>query len=182
MGPHPGDITSSAKSLNASTTRTFMSQSGLRRERLLVSLKRYLRVVGFPPHDEPTRASEVVVDAITRNHPSFRDKQGMEEAPGLSWVREQLEEGRVRLFRDKADAEEWLKQPAWPSPLGNISKVKADGSIKNRPVQDQRRNGVSSWVTLPERQVLPRPLESRGRSGQTPVGNWAERGGLDSCS
>ena len=37
--------------------------------------------------------------------------------------------------------------------------MKPDGSVKHRPIQDQRRNGVNSRVVLPERQVLPRPMD-----------------------
>ena len=43
--------------------------------------------------------------------------------------------------------------------MGNIAKAKPDGTVKHRPIQDQRRNGVNDWVVLPERQVLPRPLD-----------------------
>ena len=43
--------------------------------------------------------------------------------------------------------------------MGNISKTKPDGSIKHRLIQDLKRNHVNKAVVLPERQVLPRPID-----------------------
>ena len=70
-----------------------------------------------------------------------------------------MEAGRARLFADLVTAEKWLGQKVWPAPLGNIAKWRPDGSVKHRPIQDQRRNCVSKLVILPECQLLPRPLD-----------------------
>ena len=47
----------------------------------------------------------------------------------------------------------------YPAPLGNVTKLKADGQLKHRIIQDLRANSVNLSVRLPERQVLPRPID-----------------------
>ena len=46
-----------------------------------------------------------------------------------------------------------------PSSLGNVTKAKPDGSLKHRVIQDLRANSVNLAVRVPERQVLPRPID-----------------------
>ena len=113
----------------------------------------------FPPSEAQDDVDFIDYAPVLHNHPSFLETQGVAEPPGRAWIQEQLEAGRVRLFEDKLSAEKWLGQQAWPSPLGNVKKLKADGTVKHRPVQDQRRSGVNQLVVLPERQILPRPLD-----------------------
>ena len=113
----------------------------------------------FPAAADSYNGAEGEADDVYKNHPSFWITQGIEDPPGLAWIKDQVEAGRVRLFTNRSTAEHWLGQKSWPAPLGTISKLKPDGSLKHRPVQDQRRNGVNAWVNLPERQVLPRPID-----------------------
>ena len=94
------------------------------------------------------------------NHGSFRKTYGSDaEAAGLSLVRRSVEDGFGELFADRAAAELALGGPVFPAPLGTVSKTKPDGSWKHRLIQDLRANQVNSAVVLPERLVLPRPLE-----------------------
>ena len=45
------------------------------------------------------------------------------------------------------------------SPLGNLSKIKPDGSLKHRIIQDLRRGGANLLAGMFERIVLPRPTD-----------------------
>ena len=94
------------------------------------------------------------------NHPSFRAEfPGDSEAAGLSLVRESVAAGFAEVFRDRAAAADALGGPVLPAPLGTVSKTRDDGSWKHRLIQDLRRNGVNTAVDLPERLVLPRPID-----------------------
>ena len=94
-----------------------------------------------------------------RNHPSFSEKFGRDRPPGMDLLEEYLEEGFAELYEDIEMAERALGTKLHPAPLGTIGKEKPDGSWKFRVIQDQRRNDVNAAVRLPERQVLPRPLD-----------------------
>ena len=94
------------------------------------------------------------------NHPSFRAEfPGDAEAAGLSLVRESVAQGFAELYADRSAAAAALGGPVFPAPLGTVSKTKDDGSWKHRLIQDLRRNGVNTAVGLPERLVLPRPVD-----------------------
>ena len=93
------------------------------------------------------------------NHPSFDKLHDEAEAPGVTTVRGFLDAGFGRLFADVADASKHCGVEIHPAPMGNITKELADGSLKHRPIQDLRRNGVNDAVKVPERQVLPRPID-----------------------
>jgi hypothetical protein len=70
-----------------------------------------------------------------------------------------LNAGFGLLFLDRAAAEEHLNAKVHPAPMGNIAKLKPDGSWKHRLIQDLRRKSVNDAVSLPEMQVLPRPID-----------------------
>ena len=94
------------------------------------------------------------------NHPSFRAEfPGDAEAAGLNLIRESVAAGFAEVFQDRAAAAEALGGPVFPAPLGTVSKTRDDGSWKHRLIQDLRRNGVNTAVDLPERLVLPRPID-----------------------
>ena len=93
------------------------------------------------------------------NHPSFLEPHGLGTAPGLTLVQEHVDDGFGLLLRDRQHAEKMCGARVFPAPLGNITKPKEDGTLKHRLIQDLRRNGVNASVELPERQVLPRPID-----------------------
>ena len=70
-----------------------------------------------------------------------------------------LDAGFGQLFADAAAASAYFGTTVHPAPMGNITKALPDGSLKHRPIQDLRRNGVNDAVRVPERQVLPRPID-----------------------
>ena len=77
----------------------------------------------------------------------------------LEQLQAQVDAGFALLFTDAAAAERYLGGRVHPAPLGNVSKVKPDGTRKHRVIQDLRANRVNDSVTLPERQVLPRGVD-----------------------
>ena len=94
------------------------------------------------------------------NHPSFRMAfPGDLEAAGLALLRQSVAQGFAEVFVDRAAASAALGGEVLPAPLGCVSKPKADGSWKHRLIQDLRMNAVNSAVALPERLVLPRPVD-----------------------
>ena len=99
-----------------------------------------------------------MLDRCGRNHPSFDELHGEAVSPAVSLVEEHLNNGHARLFADQASAEQWLGCEVFPAPMGNVTKVKGD-KVKHRLIQDLRRNHVNRAVALPERQVLPRPID-----------------------
>ena len=99
------------------------------------------------------------MEVMRTNHPSFADHHGESKSPGVALLEDQVNKGFALLFSDQPAAEAFLGGKAHPAPLGNIAKAKADGSMKYRLIQDQRRNWVNSAVEMPERQVLPRPID-----------------------
>ena len=94
------------------------------------------------------------------NHGSFRATFDDDpEAAGLTLVRQAVSAGFAEVFEDRAAAASALGGQVLPAPLGTVSKARADGSWKHRLIQDLRINGVNSAVGLPERLVLPRPID-----------------------
>ena len=63
------------------------------------------------------------------------------------------------MYESREAAAEALGGQVYPAPLGTISKMREDGSSKHRLIQDLRANDVNRAVALPERQVLPRPVD-----------------------
>jgi len=96
---------------------------------------------------------------IESNHPSFFDLHGEKTAPGIAIIQAYVDKGFGHLFADQDAAEAYLGCKVFPAPLGNITKTRQDGSLKHRVIQDLRANSVNRVVRLPERQVLPRPID-----------------------
>ena len=115
----------------------------------------------FPSQDPDAEISLdelAALDKCNRNHPSFDELHGEDVSPAVTLVTEHLDSGFARLFKDQADAEDWVGQKVFPAPMGNVTKVK-DDKVKHRLIQDLRKNNVNRAVSLPERQVLPRPID-----------------------
>ena len=87
------------------------------------------------------------------NHPSYKETGAAQEL-----IEEHLNAGFGLLFWDRQSAECYLGERIAPAPLGCISKVREDGTVKHRGIQDLRRNAVNDAAALPERQVLPTPF------------------------
>ena len=92
------------------------------------------------------------------NHKSFKEIVDGGQ-PAMEELTELVDAGFARLCKDLDDAEAWLGKRPVVSPLGNVTKEKADGSIKNRLIQDFRASSVNLASTVSERQVLPRFLD-----------------------
>ena len=67
-----------------------------------------------------------------------------------------VNEGHALVFASREAAAAWLGTDLVPSPLGDVVKLKADGSYKHRLIQDLKASCVNSASKVPERQVLPR--------------------------
>ena len=94
------------------------------------------------------------------NHGSFRAEFGDDpESAGLALVRHAVAAGFGEVFADRQSAATALGGPVLPAPLGTVSKERATGGWKHRLIQDLRVNGVNAAVGLPERLVLPRPVD-----------------------
>ena len=107
---------------------------------------------------------------ITRgNHPNFDDRHGEDTAPAVQLVQDHLNKGFGMLFASQEDAEKYLQAQCHPAPLGNITKIKPDGSIKHRFIQDLKWNQVNRTSRVPERGVLPRPLDHAVDMAKTAV-------------
>ena len=100
-----------------------------------------------------------LLDRVARNHPSFGIPYEGERPPGEELVEGYVQKGFGKLYATADEASAKYGQDVHPAPMGTVSKLKADGSYKHRVIQDLRRNGVNDAVRLPERQVLPRPLD-----------------------
>ena len=74
-------------------------------------------------------------------------------------MEEHVNKGFGMLFASRAEAESFLGDQCHPAPLGNISKAKPDGGVKHRLIQDLKWNKVNRASRVPERGVLPRPLD-----------------------
>ena len=92
------------------------------------------------------------------NHPSF---DGVEagERPAHLLLSDLVDQGFALVFGSASDAEAWLGCPPVPSPLGDVTKLKPDGSVKHRLIQDLRASAVNSASCVGERQVLPRFID-----------------------
>ena len=91
----------------------------------------------------------------THNHPSFDQPQGVDQ-PAHDLLQRLVDDGHALLFSDESAAAEWLGVQPVPSPLGDVVKIKPDGSVKHRLIQDLKASAVNSASVVPERQVLPR--------------------------
>ena len=128
-----------------------------------MGLTRPIRPGGHFPQVEET--PDLTVDDLDKyepkaeNHPSFTKARGDEGLPGLKLLSEQIEAGYCYLFESMEHACEMLGGKVHPAPLGNVEKLKEDGTWKDRVIQDQTANMVNLAVFLPERQVLPRGID-----------------------
>lgn len=98
-------------------------------------------------------------DPCEENHPSFTKTRDGDVPPGVALLTEQVDSGFAYLFESLDQARGVLGAKVHPAPLGNIEKIKEDGTVKDRLIQDQSANFVNSAVVLPERQVLPRGVD-----------------------
>ena len=91
------------------------------------------------------------------NHPSFGIKDVDDgEPPGLALLREYYRKGFASRYTSLVEARAEHGDLVI-SPLGTITKTKADGSLKHRIIQDLRRGGANLLASHFERIVLPRP-------------------------
>ena len=118
---------------------------------------------GHFPRVEDTAATTVeeldLRETWTINHSSFNDAHDLVRSPAWDLLEEQVNSGDALLFEDIATAEAYVGGKCHPAPLGNVSKLKEDGTWKHRLIQDLRANGVNAAVEIPERQVLPRGVD-----------------------
>ena len=114
---------------------------------------------GLLPAVEETRdiTAEQLEDLApwTNNHASFDVPEG-DELPAHALLKDLLDQGFAFLFDSVAEAESWLDASVVVSPLGDVTKVKSDGSIKHRLIMDLRASEVNRASVVQERQVLPR--------------------------
>ena len=107
--------------------------------------------------EEPplTLTDLVRLPKVAANHPSFDtiDAQGKS---AVDQLQELVDAGHAILFSDLPSAERWLRHPAVPSPLGDVTKPLADGTTKHRLIMDLRASQVNASSAVSERQVLPR--------------------------
>ena len=115
-----------------------------------------LPLVSETPSTSADRLREQV--QWTHNHPSFGITDGG-DCPAHLLLQELVDEGFALVFSDIDAAEAWLGSKPVPSPLGNVVRVKADGSLKHRLIQDLKASSVNGASVVPERQVLPRFLD-----------------------
>ena len=105
----------------------------------------------FPAAVPHASISVEVLDKMprwTKNHESFNDFCGSAEPPAWELLRDQVSKGFAYLFRDADHAEEVLGDKAHPAPLGNVAKLKEDGTYKHRLIQDLRANMVAKCELL----------------------------------
>ena len=128
-----------------------------------MGLNRRIDASGLLPLVE--EAPLLTVEALDRlprsakNHPSFTELHGLERPPGVDQIQSQVDAGFAAIYESQEEAERHLGGLTHPTPLGTVTKVKPDGSLKHRVIQDLRANRVNDAVHLPERQVLPRGLD-----------------------
>ena len=91
----------------------------------------------------------------SHNHPSF-DGINNGDFPAHRLLGDLVDQGFALLFNSASDAEAWLGTPPVPSPLGDVTKIKPDGTIKHRLIQDLRASAVNNASCVGERQALPR--------------------------
>ena len=133
------------------------------REGAPVGLARSIEPGGLFPPVEPEEVLALEdleqLEKVRGNHPSFMEAFGEAAPPGVGIIQGYIDSGFGELYVDQSAAEAALGGPVFPAPLGNVTKLKADGQVKHRIIQDLRANSVNRSVRLPERQVLPRPVD-----------------------
>ena len=113
----------------------------------------------FPPSDEagPALASEDAVSSIIRgdllNYTSVEDNRGL----AIEELR-RYEENKYLYTLAAKEAEDSFPRRT-VSKLGLILKQKEDGTLKKRIIIDMRRSQGNMKAHLPERLVLPRPMD-----------------------
>ena len=114
----------------------------------------------FPAFASPAEADTLEANCWAKgNHPSFGlTHNGEDEPPGLDVLRGYHEKGYATRYTTLAAAERKHGELVI-SPLGNLTKEKADGTLKHRIIQDLRRGGANLLAELFERIVLPRPSD-----------------------
>ena len=98
----------------------------------------------------------------TTNHSSFDSLEADSSsptAPAHALLASLVDEGHALLFESRDDAAKYLGTDPVPSPLGDVVKLKPDGSVKHRLIQDLRASAVNSASVVSERQVLPRFID-----------------------
>ena len=94
-------------------------------------------------------------------------------APAHTLLQDLVDAGHALVFESIDTATSWLGTRPVPSPLGDVVRLKPDGSVKHRLIQDLKASSVNSASKVSERQVLPRfvdhardlALSSQDRSG-----------------
>ena len=130
------------------------------REGVPLGIEKRIPCMGvFPPSDEagPALASEDAVSAIIRgdllNYTSVEDNKTLAHEELTRY-----KENKYLHTLSASEAEEMFPRRT-VSKLGLILKQKEDGSVKKRIIVDMRRSHGNQKAHLPERLVLPRPLD-----------------------
>ena len=89
------------------------------------------------------------------NHRSFKEFVDGAQ-PAMQELQTLVDAGFARICANIDEAEAWLGKRPLVSPLGNVSKSKPDGTMKQRLIQDFRVSLVNLASVVSERQVLPR--------------------------
>ena len=97
--------------------------------------------------------------AASLNHPSFSCLQDEDGVTGTALIEACVDAGFGELFSDRKSAAQALGGQIFPAPLGDVAKPRPGGGVTHRLIQDLRANRVNDAVSLPERQVLPRPID-----------------------
>ena len=123
-----------------------------------VGIKCPIRPSGLLPlvSEQASTTTEKLQDRAqwSMNHPSFDACDGGEQ-PAHALLSDLIDQGFALVFADAAAAESWLGTPPVPSPLGDVTRIKADGPIKHRLIMDLKASAVNNASTVGERQVLP---------------------------
>ena len=124
-----------------------------------VGIREEIKPAGLLPliSESPSITPEQLQDRAQwkHNHPSFDTPEG-ESFPAHLLLNELVDQGFAYIFTDASAAAEFLGTSPVPSPMGDVVKIKPDGSIKHRLIQDLRASAVNSASRVAERQVLPR--------------------------
>ena len=100
--------------------------------------------------ESPTTSVDRLREQVqwTHNHPSFGLRDG-DELPAHGLLQDLVDQGFAMVFSDKDAAAHWLGCEPVPSPLGNVVRVKADGSLKHRLIQDLKASRVKDASVVP---------------------------------
>ena len=112
----------------------------------------------LPRIDERAQtSSESLRDRVqwTHNHPSFDQQEGSAQ-PAHALLQDLVDAGHALIFSSVDTATAFLGSRPVPSPLGDVIRIKPDGQIKHRLIQDLKASSVNAASQVPERQVLPR--------------------------